>query len=190
VLVMLRGVVDPPADFRRPQLHPVVLEQRRHQRVLGAVERPLVLPDNDRVPAPIRVRQGGDQGGGLRAPPPRHRPALPDIEELRRDAPVPPDQGLGLLPLPDPRRLRVLPVLRRHPPIEPEPQTAPRRPPGPATPRALRPQHQRAAPGLRARHRSVLPPPGCRHPRLPPDGKTAIPSIPDSGWQIQINGRN
>ena len=65
--------VDPAADLRHPQLHAVVLEQRRHRRVLAAVERPLVLPDHDRVPPPVRVRQLRDQRGGLRAPRPRQR---------------------------------------------------------------------------------------------------------------------
>jgi hypothetical protein len=55
MLVVLGGEVDPAARLRQPQLHLVVLEQRRHQRVLAAVERPLVLPHHDRVPAPARV---------------------------------------------------------------------------------------------------------------------------------------
>jgi hypothetical protein len=40
------------------------------------------------VPAPDRVREHGDQAGGLRAPRPRHRPALPDNEELGNDLSV------------------------------------------------------------------------------------------------------
>ena len=42
------------------------LEQRRHRRVLGPVERPLVLPDHNRVPPAIRVCQLSNQRGGLR----------------------------------------------------------------------------------------------------------------------------
>ena len=150
LLVMLGREVDPAARLRHPQLDPVMLEQRRHQRVLAAVERPLVLPDHDRVPAPVRVGQRGDQRGGLRAPAPRHRPALPDVEELRHDPPVPADQRLGLLPLPRPRRHRILPVLRRHPPVEREPQAA--RAPGPwpadgPTPPPTPPGHPRPRPG-------------------------------------------
>ena len=124
LLVMFRGVVDPSACLGHPQLDAVVLEQRRHRGVLAAVERPLVLPDHDRVPPPPRIRELGDQRGGLRAARPRHRPGLPHIEELRHDHPVPPHQCLSLLTLPRPGRHRILPVLSRHPPIEHEPQPA------------------------------------------------------------------
>ena len=130
VLVVLGREVDPPASLRHPQLDAVMLEQRRHRRVLAAVERPLILPDHDCVPAAVRISQQGDQRGGQRAPAPRHRPALPRIKELRHDLPVPADQCPGLLPLPRPRRHRVLPVLGRHPPVKREPQPAPHRPPG------------------------------------------------------------
>jgi hypothetical protein len=84
---MLGRVVDPAAGLRHPQLHPVMLEQRRYRAVLAAVERPLVLPGHDRVPPPVRVGKLGDQRGGLRAPRPCHRPALPHIEQLRHDHP-------------------------------------------------------------------------------------------------------
>jgi len=87
----------------------------------------LAPPRAARVPAPARVRQVGDESGGFRAPAPRHRAAPPGVEELRHYHPVAPDQRLGLLPLPRPRRHRVLPVLRRHPPVKREPQTSPRR---------------------------------------------------------------
>jgi hypothetical protein len=80
-----------------------MLEQRRHRRVLAPVERPLILTDHDRVPAPAYISQLGDQRGGLRAAAPRHRPALPGIEELRHDHPVAADQRPGLLLLPRPR---------------------------------------------------------------------------------------
>jgi len=98
LLIMLRLVVDPAAHLGHPQLHAVVLEQRRHRRVLAAVKRPLVLPDHDRVPPPVRIRELGDQCGGLRAPRPRHRPGLPHIEELRHDEP----RGRGPEPRPAP----------------------------------------------------------------------------------------
>ena len=101
-------------------------------------------------PSPDRVRQQGDQRGGFRTPAPRHSAALPGVEELRHDHPMAPDQRLRLLPLPRPRRHRVLPVLRRHPPVEHEPQTATHRSPGlrggltaPPTP----PGHPRPQPG-------------------------------------------
>ena len=83
----------------------VMLEQRRHQAVLAAVEGALVLPDHDRVPAAVRVGEPGDPGGLLRAQRPRHRPALPGIEELRHDHPAPGYQHHRLLQLPSPRRL-------------------------------------------------------------------------------------
>jgi hypothetical protein len=91
LLVMLGGVIHPAARFGQPQLYPVVLEQRRHRRVLGTVERPLVLPDDDRIPAPARIRERGGQGGGSRAERPRQHPALPDVEShtenlISRDA--------------------------------------------------------------------------------------------------------
>ena len=164
LLVMLGREVDPAARLRHPQLDTVMLEQRGHRRVLAPVERPLILADHDRVPAPARVRQPGDQRSGLRTPAPRHRPALPGVEELRHDHPVPPDQRPGLLPLPRPRRHRILPVLGRDPPVEHEPQPTPHRIPGPAAARALRPRRQAnricsrfPLPSARRRHSGHLP---------------------------------
>jgi hypothetical protein len=98
--VILGAVVDLPADFRGPQLDAVMLEQRRHRRVLGTVEGPLVLADHDRVPAAVRVGQRGGQGRGLRAARPGQRPAVAGIEELGHDPPVPGRQRGGLVPLP------------------------------------------------------------------------------------------
>jgi potassium-transporting ATPase potassium-binding subunit len=43
-----------------------VLEQRRHRRVLAAVERALILPDHDRIPPAVRVGQRRNQRAGLR----------------------------------------------------------------------------------------------------------------------------
>ena len=88
------------AELRCPQLDAVVLEQRRHRGVLGAVEGALVLADHDRVPAAVRVGQRGDQGRGLRAARPGQRPAVAGVEELGHGAPVPGYQGGGLVPLP------------------------------------------------------------------------------------------
>jgi hypothetical protein len=124
LLVVLGAEVDPAADLRRPQLDPVVLEQRRHRRELAPAERPLVLPDHYRVPAALGVSQFRDQRGGLRAPCPGQRPALADVEELRHDLSVPGHQRSGLVTLPDPRCHWVLVVLGRHPPVEHEPQPA------------------------------------------------------------------
>jgi hypothetical protein len=56
-----------------------MLKQGSHRRVLAAAERPLILHDHDhdRVPAPVRIRELSDQGGGLRAPGPRQLAGLP-----------------------------------------------------------------------------------------------------------------
>ena len=140
LLVVLGVPVHPPADLRHPQRDAVVLEQRRHRRVLTAVERPLVLPDHDRVPPAIRVCELRDQGGGLRAPRPRQHPALPRVEELRRDHPAPGYEHHRLLQLPGPRRHRVLPVLGRDPPVERESQAAPAAHLTSAAGQALRPR--------------------------------------------------
>ncbi len=109
----------------------------------GCRKRPLILPDHDRVPAPA----GAGQLGGFRAAAPRHRPALPGVEELRHDLPVPADQRTGLLPLPHPRRHRILPVLRRHPPVKREPQATGCLPVAGIARRGP----ERAAPGLRTK---------------------------------------
>ena len=58
-------------------------------------------------------------------------PALCLVAELRHNMAVPPDQRLGLLPLPRPRRHRVLPVFGRHPPVKREQQPAARASAGP-----------------------------------------------------------
>ena len=125
----------------------------------AAAERPLALPDHDRVPALAGVGELGDQGGGSRTPRPRHCPALPHIEELIHDHPVTPHQRLGLLTLPGPRRHRVLPVLSRDPPGEHVPQPPWHRPSGRQAAdtthsQTLRPFHQPATwlPLLRPSH--------------------------------------
>ena len=53
-----------------------------------------------------------------------------------------PSSGTPQVMLPRPRRHRVLPVLRRHPAVDREPQPALYRYPGPAAARFLRPRHQ------------------------------------------------
>jgi hypothetical protein len=147
---MLGREVDPAARFWHPQLDTVVLEQRRHQRVLAPVERPLVLPDHDRLPASAGIGQQGDEHRRPRAAAPRHRPALPDVEELRHDMTVPADQRLRLLPLPRPRRLGG-PASPRSTPAR-KTRTAARRPPGPGavggpTPPPTPPDRPHAQPG-------------------------------------------
>ncbi len=70
----------------------------------------------------------------------------PGVASIRRPAclPVAADQRLGLLPLPRPRRHRILSVLGRDPPVEHEPNhAAPGRTPVPAG-GPLRPRHQGA----------------------------------------------
>ena len=89
LLIVLGLVVDPAVDLRCPQLDAVVLEQRRHRRVLAAIERPLVFPGHDRIPLPVRVGELRDEGGGLRAAGPGELPGLPHVEELRHDLPWP-----------------------------------------------------------------------------------------------------
>ena len=128
-----------------------MLEQRRHRGVLAAVEGPLVLADHDRVPAAVRVGQRGGQGRGLRAPRPGQRPAVADIEELGHDPPVPGHQRGGLVPLPRPRRHRVLPVLGRDPPVKRETQAAAAMAGCPAAPGAPGPCLKRV-PALAAGH--------------------------------------
>jgi hypothetical protein len=109
----------------------------------------LILPHHDRVPAPASIGQLGDQPGGLRATAPRHRPACPASKNSRHDHPTAPDQSLGLLPLPCPRRHRILPVLRRHPPVKREPQPALCRSPWPAA-RSRRPRRRPSTPAAAA----------------------------------------
>jgi hypothetical protein len=167
LLVILHVPVDPAAYLRHPQLDTVMLEQRRHRRVLAAVERPLILPDHDRVPPPVRIRQRRHQRRGLRTARPHQCPALPRIEELRHDHPLPRGQHDGLSQLPGPRGHRILPVLSRDPPVKREPQATPAAHPRPVTAQALRPGRQ---------HVPARPHPACRkdphrrraHPRPPP----------------------
>ena len=142
LLVILGVPIDTAAHLRHPQRDPVVLEQRRHRRVLVPVERPLVLPDHDRVPPPVRIRQRRHQSRGLRTPRPRQRAARPGVEEPGHDLAVPGHQHIGLMPLPRPRRHRILPVLGLHPPVKREPQPAAAWHAPAAQPGPLRPQHQ------------------------------------------------
>ncbi|MDT5024064.1 MAG: hypothetical protein QOE61_490, partial [Micromonosporaceae bacterium] len=58
-------VVDGAVRFGQPQLHTVPLEQRRQVEQLLAVERPLVLPDHDRVEPALRVGDRRQQRGRL-----------------------------------------------------------------------------------------------------------------------------
>ncbi len=95
--------------------------------LLGSVKRPLVLPDDDRFSATTQIGKLGEQCSGLRSAPPCHRPTLAGVEELRHDHPVPAHQRLRLFPLPRSRRHQVLPVLRRHPPVNREPLAPARR---------------------------------------------------------------
>ena len=193
VLVVLGVPVHPAAHFRHPQLDPVVLEQRGHRRVLAPVERPLILPDHDRVPPPVRVRELRHQRSRLRAPRPRQRPGLPHIEELRDDHSVPRGQHRRLLQLPRPRCHRVLPVLRRHPPVKREPQhtasTLPR-----TAREMLRPRCQyipaRAARRARRHHRRHLTLPARLHhrPQLPhpPAGKHQPAQNPQETYRKSV----
>src|ERR1017187_7665923 len=132
----------PGRRLRHPQLHPVMPGQRSHRRVLAAVEGPLVFADHDRVPAPARISERGDQSSGLRAARPRQHPALPNVEELGHDLPVPGHQRPGLAELPRQRRHRILVILGGHPPVEREPQPTATRPRLTLAAGALRPRRQ------------------------------------------------
>ena len=115
-VVGLVGRIDRPADFRHPQRHAVVLEQRERVAELVAVERALRLAHHDRLKAPVGVGQRGKQptrfGPTLR----RDGPGLVDIEELRDDhAAVWLDQPFAAGVLPGAGGLGILPVLGGHP---------------------------------------------------------------------------
>jgi DNA alkylation repair enzyme len=64
--VVLSVPVDPTADFGHPQADAVMLEQRRHLRVLAGVKPALVLPDHDRIPPAVRIGQLRDSDFFLR----------------------------------------------------------------------------------------------------------------------------
>src|SRR5260370_8240829 len=113
---MLRRVADPAVGLGHPQLHTVMLEQWRHRRVLAAVERPLVLPDHDRVPPPVRIGELSDQRPGLRAAGPRQLPGLPHVAQIPHDLPPAADNRPHLLPLPPPPLPPLLPILHHTPP--------------------------------------------------------------------------
>ena len=89
-------------------------EQRGHGRVLVPVERPLVLPDHDRVPPPVRIGQLRDQRsahGSVRLSPASKNSAT--ITPCPRSASRPAATA-GPATSPDPA------VLGRHPPVEHE----------------------------------------------------------------------
>ena len=143
LLVMLGREVNPAACLRHPQLDAVMLEQRRHGRVLAAVERPLVLPTTIAShPRPGSASWATSAAASGRRPHATVRlcPASKNSATITPPA----DQRLRLLPLPRPRGHRILPVLGGHPPVKREPQPSSRRSPGPAAARFLRPRHQAA----------------------------------------------
>ncbi len=113
--------VDGTTDLGHPQLNAIVREDRESQAVLVPVERPLRLADNDSVEPATSVPELHQQGVRLRAALPRNRTRLANVEELGDDLAVPISQRLCARTLPVPRRLGVLLVLRRHPPVEREP---------------------------------------------------------------------
>lgn len=47
-------VIHPPAHLWQPHLDTAAATQRHHSGELVAAERPLVLPDHDRVESPVR----------------------------------------------------------------------------------------------------------------------------------------
>jgi hypothetical protein len=117
------------ADLRRPQLDPVMGEQRRHRRVLAAAERPLVLPRSRSHPSP-----GPDS--------PARPPGPPPVEA----APTP-ASGSGRHRRTPPRSGRA-----RLPGRRPAPAAAPVTSLDPASPQS-RPGHKREPPTRPAPHR-------------------------------------
>jgi hypothetical protein len=75
-------------------------KQRCHRCILVAVECPLVLADHDRVEVPAWISHRRQQRSSLRAARPRQHPALPHIEILGHDPPIPGNQRTRLVPLP------------------------------------------------------------------------------------------
>jgi hypothetical protein len=109
---MRRGVeVDRATRLRQPHQHAVPLQKPGDLLELAIGEGALELPHDHRVEQTIRVLRPLQQRRSLRSPLPRHPPGDADVEELRRDRPVPSDQRRGHLPLPRLRRHRIL-VLR------------------------------------------------------------------------------
>ena len=103
------------------------------------------------------------------------------VRGLGRNRAVPGHQNTGLLPLPYPRRHRVLPVLGRYPPVKDEFQPAAARRTPAATSGLLSPQHQSiTAPSpapqgvLSKRHGNH--PPASRTSNEPPHS-ASIPAI-------------
>ncbi len=84
-VVGLGARVHASADLRNPQLNAEVLEQREREREMGAVERALRLPDNDRIEASVGGAQKLQEPLGLRPALPRKGAGLSDLEELRHD---------------------------------------------------------------------------------------------------------
>ena len=135
-------------------------------------------------------------GGGpmrLSGSDPRRRTPL-------RPARGPGDQRLGLLSLPCPRRDWVLPVLRRHPAVEREPQPTTRMPAGQPLARCLRPGRQSASPPSAflpspasgrtlARDDTVAPPPpGCDKHAGRPSGAEHVPEVTGGAHQDVLDG--
>jgi hypothetical protein len=120
-IVRLGARVDGAADLGHPQLDAVVGEHREREPELVAVEGALRFADDDRIEAPVRSSQCGQQSSGLGPALPRQRPALPDVEELGDDlAAGRLDEGEAAVELPLLRRLRILLVLGAHPAVEGE----------------------------------------------------------------------
>jgi len=108
----LRPRVHATPNFRDPELHTVVLEQREGEGELGPVEGPLGLPDYHGLEAPIRIPEGLQQARSLGSPLPWERPRLPHVEELGDDhARRGLDEVLAPPELPGARGLRVLLIL-------------------------------------------------------------------------------
>jgi hypothetical protein len=108
--------VDRATSLGQPHQHAVPPQQPGDLLELAIGERALELPDHDRIEWSIHIVRLLKQRGRLRPPLPRDPPRAAHVEDLRRDRPVPGDQRRGHLPLPRPRRHRILVLRRRGPP--------------------------------------------------------------------------
>ncbi|HJT03207.1 MAG TPA: hypothetical protein VJ757_06210 [Pseudonocardiaceae bacterium] len=113
--------VDRSPDLRNPQRNAVMDKHRKGQPVLVAVKGPLRLADHHRIKTTFVIFQPVQQRGRLRTSFPRNRPGLPNIEKLGHHWAVVLDQRLCSRQLPVAGCLRILLILRRHPPVEGKP---------------------------------------------------------------------
>jgi hypothetical protein len=113
--------VDGSPDLRNPQRNAVMDKHRKGQPVLVAVKGPLRLTDHHRTKTTFGIFQPIQQRGRLGTSFPGNRPGLPNIEKLGHHVAVALDQRPRSRQLPVTGGLRILLILRGHPPIEGKP---------------------------------------------------------------------